>query len=82
MLYSTDSFQLILIEHQNAFSSRKGVPRHLEGAGITVTQGWRDALQSLSRDTLQRELGDVLDKGRLRALDSRREKLLSAAETP
>ncbi len=82
MLYATDRFQLILIEHQNAFASRKGVPRHLENAGITITEGWRDALSSLSRDLLQQELGDVLDRGRLRALDSRREKLLSAAELP
>ncbi len=82
MLYSTDRFQLILIEHQNAFANRKGVPRHLESAGLTITEGWRDALQSLNRDVLQRELGDVLDKGRLRALDSRREKMLSAAEAP
>ncbi|MDJ0699304.1 MAG: metallophosphoesterase [Woeseiaceae bacterium] len=82
MLYATDRFKLILIEHQNAFANRKGVPRHLENAGITITEGWRDVLSSLSREVLQQELGDVLDKGRLRALDSRRKNLLSAAESP
>ena len=82
MLYSPDRWQLILIEHQNAFSTRKGVPKHLENAGIAITEGWQAALQALGEDDLKQQLGDVLDKGRLRALNTRRENLLSAAGQP
>lgn len=79
MLYSTDLGQLILSEHQNAFAARKGRPRHLNNAPIVVTSGWQAALQALDLARLEAELGDVLDKKRLRALDERRQQLLQPA---
>jgi hypothetical protein len=79
MLYAQDRFQLILIEHQNSFLARKGLPKHLESAPIEVTAGWREALEALPPERLSEELGDVLDKGRLKALNSRRKFLLTPA---
>ena len=77
MIYDTRDWSLILIEHERAFSPRKGRPRHLENAPVEVTDGWRAALAELSDATLQAELGDVLDKKRLRALATRRDELLA-----
>jgi hypothetical protein len=77
MLYDTRYWELILIEHERAFAARKGRPRHLENAPVEVTDGWRAALTELSDETLQAELGDVLDKKRLRALAARRDELLA-----
>ena len=77
MIYDTREWDLILIEHERAFAASKGRPRHLENAPVEVTDGWRTALAALSDDVLQAELGDVLDKKRLRALATRRDELLA-----
>jgi hypothetical protein len=77
MLYDTRDWDLMLILHDRAFSTRKGRPRHLESAPVEVTDGWRAALTGLTDETLQAELGDVLDKKRLRALATRRDELLA-----
>ena len=82
MLYSTDRWQLILVEHQDAFAAREGLPRHLENATVIVSEGWRDALRALDNAMLQENLGDVLDKRRLKALAARRENLLASAGEP
>jgi hypothetical protein len=77
MLFDTRDWDLILIEHDRAFSTRKGRPRHLESAPVEVTDGWRAALTGLTDETLQAELGEFLDKKRLRALAARRDELLA-----
>jgi hypothetical protein len=77
MLYDTRDWSLMLILHDRAFSARKGRPRHLESAPVEVTDGWRAALAELTDEALQAELGDVLDKKRLRALATRRDELLA-----
>ena len=79
MLYDTRDWDLMLIEHERAFSTSKGRPRHLEKAPVEVTDGWRAALAALSDEVLQEQLGDVLDKRRLRALAARRDELLAQA---
>ena len=76
MLYDTREWDLMLIEHDRAFSTKKGRPRHLENAPVRVTDGWRTALAMLSDDVLETELGDVLDTKRLRSLAARRDELL------
>jgi len=82
MLYDTREWDLMLIEHERAFSASKGRPRHLQNAPVEVTDGWRKALAELSDDVLQAELGDVLDKKRLRALAARRDELLAQKARP
>ena len=79
MLYSPDIWQLILVGHDRAFSTRKGRPAHLVPIDIRIGSGWRAALQSIDAEILQAELGDVLDKRRQRALLRRRDELLELA---
>ena len=77
ILYDTREWDLMLIEHDRAFATKKGMPRHLQSAPVEITEGWRTALAGLSDEVLQVELGDVLDKRRLRALGARRDELLA-----
>ena len=77
MLYDTRNWSLMLIEHTSAFSTRKGRPRHLEGAPIEFNDGWREALSALGDDVLTEQLGDVLNERRIRALAERRDELLA-----
>ena len=76
MLYSPDIWQLVLVGHDRAFSTRKGRPQHLMSVPLTVGDAWKAKLTSLSDDLLDQELGDVLDKRRRRALLARRDKLI------
>lgn len=82
MIYAPDRWQLILIEHQNAFATRKGIPKHLESAPIELTEGWRQALENLDADYVKQHFEDVLDKGRRRAFDARRKSLLARQQQP
>ena len=75
-LYSTDAWQLILIGHDKAFSTRRGRPRHLERVPIQPDESWRAALSELTEERLEAELGDVLDTRRRRALLTRRDEML------
>ncbi len=77
MLYDKSSWRLILSEHDRAFASKKGRPRHLKNAPIVVSPGWRHALTELSDEQLEKDFSDVLDKRRLRALEARRDALLA-----
>ena len=77
MDYERSSLQLILSEHDMAFASRKGRPRHLANAPLVVTRGWKEALATITDEVLDEALGDVLDKRRLRALAARRDELLA-----
>jgi hypothetical protein len=76
MLYSPGDWQLLLVGHADAFGTRKGRPRHLEQAPVTVNDAWREALAGLDDAVLESELGDVLDARRRRALLARRDELL------
>ncbi len=77
MDYDHSSLQLILSEHEQAFATKKGWPRHLQKAAVIVTSDWKDALAALSDEVLEETLGDVLDRRRLRALAARRDELLA-----
>ena len=77
MLYDTRTWSLVLVGHEQAFTAKRGRPRHLEEAGIEFSDGWREALQSLGDDVLAENLSAVLDKRRLSALRSRRAEILA-----
>ncbi len=64
MLYSPDIWQLILVGHNKAFSTKKGRPRHLAAIPITIGDAWKAALASLTEDSLDHALGDVLELAR------------------
>ena len=82
MLYSIDNWQLILTGHQNSFSKKRGLPTYVEnmevrsGKKMHLGGGWQKALSALTDDYLNEKLGDVLDKGRIKALARRRDGLL------
>ena len=82
MLYDLSDWGLMLSEHDRAFASRKGRPKHLKTIPLDVTAGWREALSGLTDEALAEKLGDVLDKRRLKALAARRDELLAEAGTP
>jgi len=71
ILYSIDLWQLMLVGHQDAFATRKGVPERLKSVPFEVGQGWKDAASGLSEEVLAEALGDVLDEKRVRALAAR-----------
>jgi hypothetical protein len=76
MLYSTDIWQLLLVDHEDAFAAKKGRPKHLEKVPLNLTPAWRGALAALDEATLDATLGDVLDKKRRKALLARRDELM------
>ncbi len=82
MLYSIDNWQLILTDHRKTFSKKRGLPTYVEnlqiqsGKKLHLGGGWQKALAALTDDYLKEKLGDVLDKGRIKALGKRRDNLL------
>lgn len=82
MLYDLTNWGLMLSEHDRAFAIRKGRPKHLKSIQLDVSAGWRSALGELTGDVLAANLGDVLDKRRLKALAERRDELLAEAGAP
>ena len=80
MIYDTRTWRLMLIEHELAFASKKGRPRHLQDAPVEISDGWRHALAGLTDKVLAENFSDVLDKRRLKALRTRRNELLAASQ--
>jgi hypothetical protein len=76
MLYSPDNWQLMLVNHENSFSTKKDRPAYLKNVALTLGDQWRTALLEIDDERLRAELGDVLDKGRLKALAKRRDALI------
>ena len=76
MMYEPSDWSLILVEHERAFKASKGRPAHLRNVDLKVTDGWHAALSALTDDVLAAQLGDVLDRRRLRSLGKRRDELL------
>lgn len=80
MVYDREEWLLMLVDHENAFSGDESLPADLVKVGLTVSDEWRAALDALSDRVLRKELGDVLDKERLRALGKRRDALISLGD--
>ncbi len=76
MLYNPDNWQLMLIDHKDAFAAKKDWPNYLRNIRFTIGDQWRNALLGIDDGKLRKELGDVLDKKRLAALASRRDALI------
>jgi hypothetical protein len=76
MLYSPDHWQLMLVNHENSFSTRKDRPAYLRNIELSVGEQWRTALLEIDDEKLRIKLGDVLGKRRLAALAKRRDALI------
>lgn len=81
MLYDRADWRLMLSEHDRAFANKNGRPKHLKGVSLEVSDGWMQALGRLTDETLAQNIGDVLDKRRLKALGARRDELLASSAT-
>ncbi len=80
MLYYPDDWQLALVSHEHSFSDKKGRPRNLENVELAIGNEWRTALRELDDERLRNNLGDVLDRRRLKALAKRRDALLDDSD--
>jgi len=76
LLYSLESWQLILVGHENTFRADRNRPAHLRGVELTMGKQWRSALTELDDEALRKNLGDVLNERRLKALGKRRDALI------
>ena len=77
MLYGPNDWQLSLVNHGDTFGTDKKRPRYLGEVDLQLGPAWVKALTSLTEERLEAELGDVLDRRRLRALAARRDRLLA-----
>jgi hypothetical protein len=80
--YDPESFQLILLGHERAFSTQRGRPRHLDGVALELSVAWQEALAHLDEENLTAALGDLLSRRQIRALLARRDSLLESATEP
>ncbi len=80
IVYSPESWQLMLTRHQDSFVAKQSRPPWSLAIEFQLGDAWVKALRLLDDATLKTELGDVLDKRRLAALAGRRDQLLKAAK--
>ena len=76
MLYHDSGQRLTLVDHEHSFSAERGQPPYLEKVELSIGDEWRTTLLALNDDELRENLGDVLDKHRLKALARRRDALI------
>ncbi len=77
MLYSRDNYQLMLVDNTAMFGTSGKRPAYLQNVALKVGDYWTGSLQLLTAATLNEQLGDVLDKRRVKALLKRRDRILS-----
>ena len=80
MVYDREEWSLMLVDHENAFSTDESLPADLVKVGLVVSDEWRAALLALDDKVLRKELVDALDKERLLALGKRRDALISLGD--
>ena len=77
LLYDVD-FHLILIDHSRAFTSMKDISREAQPSLIDTVL-W-DKIEALTLGDLQAALGDLLDKGQIKAILDRRDRMRAAID--
>jgi hypothetical protein len=75
--YDASSFQVMLVDNGDAFSTSGSKPARYKELPLKLGPAWKAALAALTDEVLQENLGDVLDKRRIKALRQRRDLLLS-----
>ncbi|HEY5623512.1 MAG TPA: metallophosphoesterase [Gammaproteobacteria bacterium] len=76
MRYDRANYQLVLVGHQAALSTGRGLPAYLRSVELQIGSAWRAALEGLDEDNVAAALDDVLDSRRQRALLRRRDEIL------
>ena len=74
--YDASSFQVMLVDNEDAFSTSGSKPARYKDLPLKLGPAWKAALAALTDEVLQENVGDVLDKRRLKALRQRRDLLL------
>ena len=77
MLYNRADLALLFTVGANAFSNASSFPDYLEAVPKTLPEPLAVRLEAINEDTLQATLGDTLTRKQIRALNSRRQKLLN-----
>lgn len=77
MLYNRANLALTLTVGANTFSNASSFPDYLEGVPKTLPEPLAIRLEAIDEETLQATLGDMLTTKQIRALNSRRQKLLN-----
>ena len=67
------------VGHENAFGTGRGRPAYLKIQVLELTATWIDALGTLTEDTLNEALGDVLSERQISAIGRRAGTLLEEA---
>ncbi|MEQ8861476.1 MAG: metallophosphoesterase [Pseudomonadales bacterium] len=77
MVYDRRTWRLGSIDHGDGFGRGERFPAYVERTPQRLPQGLARRLRELDEETLQAELGDLLDERRIRALLARRDALLA-----
>jgi len=80
MVYDTEDWMLVLVDHENTFGTSGRLPSDLEHVNLDVGGEWRAALRELSDEVIRTEFRDVLDEQRMLALGKRRDALIERAD--
>ena len=76
ILYNLENWQVILNGNDKAFGTKRLSSTYLGEAPLNINSYWKRALTRLDDETLETNLGDVLDKRRIKSLASRRDQLI------
>ena len=76
MLYDVNNWQLILVDHDRSFGTKRGRPKHLTNVELSLSDKWVEQLTALDRDALKLTMSGALDSKRIKALLRRRDALI------
>lgn len=76
MLYSSEDWLLMLVDHENSFGKETDRPAYLKEIELAIGDQWRTRLLELDDELLRANLGEVLDEYRLAALSKRRDAII------
>ena len=79
-LYTEDNGNLWLIDHSRAFRNKRSLPRDYADSRFIIGPTLRKNLQALNEENLSEVMSGLLHKYQIRALLSRRDKILEQAE--
>ncbi len=74
--YEKNSWDLLLVDHDRAFKSKSGRPRHLKEAPLFLNETLVGRLEALDADTLSADFEDLLSKSQIKGMIKRRNQIL------
>ena len=74
--YERNSWDLVLVDHDQGFKSKSGRPRHLKDAELFLNDTLAKRLQALSTESLQADFEGLLSKSQIKGVIKRRDQIL------